>query len=166
MEDNPNNVNLSSLLRQRIIVLRGEITDKSAQLVIAQLLFLNREDSQARIQLYIKPSYGKIYLLKAIQDTVRQTIAPISTIAFEYTNSFSTAILTEGDKGMRYARPHSEIELYQPEDLPQILRDDLIKTYVRRTHQDYDTIKPDIDARLLLSPQDAIEYGLIDSIID
>ena len=166
MGNTQGNVNNSSLLRQRIVILSGEVTEESATQNIAELLFLSREDSQARIQLYIKPFFGPIYLLKAIHGAIKEISAPVSTIAFEYTTSFSTVILTEGENGMRYALPGTRIQLYQTQELPEILREELITTYMRHANKDYSTIEHDLDQNLVFTPQQAIDYGLIDGILN
>ena len=104
----------SLLLQNRIIFLGTPITDQVANVIVAQLLFLDREDPEKDIQLYINSPGGQIYAGMAIYDTMQLIRAPISTIAVGVTASFGTLLLTAGAKGKRYALPHATIHMHQP----------------------------------------------------
>ena len=104
----------SLLLKERIILLGTPINDHIANLVVAQLLYLDNEDSSRLIQMYINSPGGTIYSGLAIYDTMQQVRAPISTTAVGVTASFGTVLLAAGTKGQRYALPHATIHLHQP----------------------------------------------------
>src|SRR3972149_6871731 len=104
----------SLLLKERIIFLGTPISDQVANLMVAQLLFLDREDQDKQIQMYINCPGGGIYAGLAIYDTMLKVNAPISTVAVGVTASFGTVLLAAGDKGLRYALPHATIHLHQP----------------------------------------------------
>src|SRR3990170_3148794 len=97
----------SLLLKERIIFLGTPIDDQVANLMVAQLLFLNHEDPDKQIQMYINCPGGAIYAGLAIYDTMQQVSAPISTVAVGVTASFGTVLLAAGAKGLRYALPHA-----------------------------------------------------------
>ena len=104
----------SLLLRERIIFLGTPINDQVSNLIIAQLLYLDREDEDKQIYMYINCPGGGIYSGLAIYDTMQQLSAPISTVAVGVTASFGTVLLAAGTKDMRYALPHATIHLHQP----------------------------------------------------
>ena len=104
----------SLLLKERIIFLGTPINDQVANVIVAQLLFLDREDPEKDIQLYINSPGGQIYAGMAIYDTMQLLRAPVSTIAVGVTASFGTVLLTAGAKGKRYALPHATIHMHQP----------------------------------------------------
>jgi ATP-dependent Clp protease protease subunit len=104
----------SLLLRERIVFLGTPITDQIANLIIAQLLFLDREDPEREISLYIHSPGGIISAGLAIYDTMQLIRAPISTIAVGMAASMATVLLTAGTKGRRFALPHATIHLHQP----------------------------------------------------
>ena len=104
----------SLLLKERIIFLGTPINDQVANVIVAQLLFLDREDPEKDIQLYINSPGGQIYAGLAIYDTMQLIRAPVSTIAVGVTASFGTVLLTAGAKGKRYALPHATIHMHQP----------------------------------------------------
>src|SRR5512137_2939393 len=104
----------SLLLKERIIFLGTPIDDQVANVIVAQLLFLNREDSERDIQMYINSPGGVIYSGLAIYDTMQMISNPISTVAVGVTASFGTVLLTAGTKGRRYALPNSTIHMHQP----------------------------------------------------
>ena len=104
----------SLLLKERIIFLGTPINDQVANLIVAQLLFLDREDPDKDIQLYVNSPGGQVYAGMAIYDTMQLLRAPVSTIAVGVTASFGTVLLTAGTKGKRYALPHATIHMHQP----------------------------------------------------
>src|SRR5512136_3435620 len=104
----------SLLLKERIVFLGTPINDQVANVIVAQLLFLDREDPDKDIQLYINSPGGMVYSGMAIYDTMQLVRAPISTIAVGVTASFGTVLLTAGTKGKRYALPHATIHMHQP----------------------------------------------------
>src|SRR5574341_232802 len=104
----------SLLLKERIVFLGTPIDDQIANLIVAQLLYLNHEDPEREIQMYINSPGGVIYAGLAIYDTMQMISNPISTFAVGVTASFGTVLLTAGAKGRRYALPHSTIHMHQP----------------------------------------------------
>src|SRR5260221_1229803 len=104
----------SLLLKERIIFLGTPINDQVANLIVAQLLWLDREDPEREIQMYINSPGGVIYAGLAIYDTMRLIKAPVSTLAVGVTASFGTILLTAGAKGKRYAMPNATIHMHQP----------------------------------------------------
>jgi len=170
----------SLLLRERIIFLGSPIGDQTANLIIAQLLFLEREDPDKDVSLYINSPGGVISAGLAIHDTMRLIKCDISTISVGMTASMGTVILAAGAKGKRYALPHSTIHMHQPiggaqgqaSDVEiaarEILRvQDVIRTILsENTGQSYDKIAQDTDRDYYLTPQQALDYGIIDEILD
>ena len=104
----------SLLLKNRIVFLGTPINDQIANLTVAQLLFLNQEDREAPISMYINSPGGQVYAGLAIYDTMQMITNPISTVAVGVTASFGTVLLTAGTKGQRYALPHATIHIHQP----------------------------------------------------
>ena len=104
----------SLLLKERIIFLGTPIDDQVANVIVAQLLFLNREDPEKTIHMYINSPGGQIYSGLAIYDTMKMISNPISTYAIGFSASFGTVILAAGTKGQRYALPHATIHMHQP----------------------------------------------------
>lgn len=170
----------SLLLRERIIFLGSPIGDQTANLIIAQLLFLEREDPDKDVSLYINSPGGVISAGLAIHDTMRLIKCDISTISVGMTASMGTVILAAGAKGKRYALPHSTIHMHQPiggaqgqaSDVEiaarEILRvQDVIRTILsENTGQTYDKIAQDTDRDYYLTPQQALDYGIIDEILN
>jgi ATP-dependent Clp protease protease subunit len=169
----------SLLLRERIIFLGTEINSMTADLIIAQLLYLDREDPDKDISLYIHSPGGHISAGLAIYDTMQLIRPNISTICIGMTASFGTVLLTAGTKGKRFALPNSTIHMHQPlggaqgqaSDIAiqaqEILRlkDLLINILVNHTKQSSEKIAHDTDRDFFLNPQQAVEYGLIDEIL-
>lgn len=169
----------SLLLKERIVMLGTPVTSQSANLIVAQLLFLDREDSEKAIQLYINSPGGEIYAGLGIYDTMQAINAPVSTVAVGVAASFGTIILTAGEKGRRYALPNATIHLHQPlggaegqaSDIViranEILRqkDLLYEILVKHTGQDIDRITHDADRDVYFTAERAIEYGIIDKIL-
>ncbi len=169
----------SLLLKGRIIMLGSEINEPTANLTIAQLLYLNREDTKQPIQLYVSSPGGEVYPGLGIYDTMQQISAPVNTVAVGRTASFGTVILAAGTKGMRHALPHATIHMHQPSagtqgqvtDMMihvnefQRLKADLIDIFVLHTGQDREVIERDTDRDIFMNAAQAVEYGLIDSVL-
>jgi ATP-dependent Clp protease protease subunit len=170
----------SLLLKERIIFLGTPIDDQVANVIVAQLLFLNREDSEREIQMYINSPGGVIYSGLAIYDTMQMISNPISTVAVGVTASFGTVLLTAGTKGRRYALPNATIHMHQPlggaqgqaTDIEiqtkQILR---LRTLLndimaKHTGKPVEVIKQDTERDYYLDAQQAVEYGLVDQVLE
>ncbi|HEX2620281.1 MAG TPA: ATP-dependent Clp protease proteolytic subunit, partial [Phototrophicaceae bacterium] len=104
----------SLLLKERLVMLGTQVNQQSASLLIAQMLYLSREDPEKPIQMYISSPGGEVYPGLAIYDTMQQVSCPISTTAVGMTASFGTVILAGGTSGMRYALPSATIHMHQP----------------------------------------------------
>ena len=169
----------SLLLKERIIFLGTPINDQIANLIVAQLLFLDREDPEKDIQFYINSPGGQITSGMAIYDTMQLVHAPISTIAVGMAASMAAVLLCGGAKGKRFALPNSRILIHQPMggvqgqatdidiQAKEILRmRDLVNTILtKHTGQKLERVKKDTDRDFFMSPEEAKEYGLIDKII-
>jgi len=169
----------SRLLKDRIIFLGTAINDQVANAVVAQLLFLEKEDPNKNIVMYINSPGGSIYAGLAIIDTMNYIKAPVNTVAIGTAASMGTLILINGEKGKRFALENSTIHMHQPlggaegqaSDIAitakEILRlKDLIKVMIsKKTGQKEDKIEKDMDRDYFLTAKDAKEYGLIDKII-
>lgn len=169
----------SLLLKERIVMLGTDVNDQSANLLVAQLLFLDREDSESPIRLYIQSPGGQVYSGLAIYDAMQQVSAPVSTAAIGWTASFGTVILAAGAKGMRYALPNATIHMHQPHgggqgqasDLVIMaketlrLKEKLLDIFVKHTGQSRETIERDIDRDIFLDPEQAVKYGLVDEVL-
>lgn len=170
----------SLLLKERIIFLGTPIDDQVANVIVAQMLFLNREDSEREIQMYINSPGGVIYSGLAIYDTMQMISNPISTVAVGVTASFGTVLLTAGTKGKRYALPNATIHMHQPlggaqgqaTDIEiqtkQILR---LRTLLndimaKHTGKPVDVIKQDTERDFYLDAQQAVDYGLVDQVLE
>ncbi len=169
----------SLLLRERIVFVGMPINDQIANLVVAELLFLNREDPDKEIQMYINCPGGIVYAGMAIYDTMQQISAPISTVAVGFTASFGTILLTAGTEGRRYALPNATIHMHQPlggaqgqaSDI-EIQAKEIIRLRERinvilsqHTGQPVDKIAEDTDRDIFLTAEQAVEYGLIDGVL-
>jgi len=169
----------SLLLRERIIFLGMPINDQVANVVIAQLLFLEREDPDKDISLYIHCPGGIISSGLAIYDTMQLIRSDVSTICVGLAASMGTVLLCAGTKGKRYALPHSTIHLHQAAGGAQgqaadieiaareIMRiQELIRNIlVTHTGQSLEKIIHDSDRDFYLNPQQAVEYGIVDEIL-
>jgi len=170
----------SLLLKERIIFVGTAIDDQVANVIVAQLLFLSREDSEKEIQMYINSPGGVIYSGLAIYDTMQMISNPISTVAVGVTASFGTVLLTAGSKGRRYALPNATIHMHQPlggaqgqaTDIEiqtkQILRlrnllNDIMS---KHTGKPVDVIKQDTERDFYLDAMQAVEYGLVDQVLE
>ena len=169
----------SLLLKERIVFLGTPIDDQVANLIVAQLLFLNHEDPEREINMYINSPGGIVYAGFAIYDTMRMISNPISTVAVGVTASFGTVLLTAGTKGRRYALPHATIHMHQPlggaqgqaTDIEiaarQILRQKGILNDIlsKHTGQPLEVIERDTDRDFYLDAKGAVEYGLVDEVL-
>lgn len=170
----------SLLLRDRIVLLGTPINDQIANLTVAQLLYLDREDQDRQINMYINSPGGVVYSGLAIYDTMQQITAPVSTTAVGLTASFGTVLLTAGETSMRYALPNATVHMHQPLGGAQgqasdiviqaneimRLKDRLIDIFVKHTGRDREVIERDTDRDIYLSASQAVEYGLIDSVLE
>ncbi len=170
----------SLLLKNRIVFLGSPIDDQVANLVVAQLLYLSREDPESGIQMYINSPGGQVYAGMAIFDTMRMIPNKISTVAVGVAASFGTVLLAAGEKGQRYALPHATIHMHQPlggaqgqaSDIEiqakEILRikERLNEILSDATGQDIETIIRDTERDFYMSAQQAVEYGLVDKVLE
>jgi ATP-dependent Clp protease protease subunit len=169
----------SLLLQNRIIFLGTPINDQVANVIVAQLLFLDREDPEKDIQIYINSPGGQIYAGMAIYDTMQLVRAPVSTIAVGVTASFGTLLLTAGHKGKRYALPHATIHMHQPLGGAQgqateieiqareilRLREDLNGIMAHHTGQPIERIAEDTERDRYMTAEQAKDYGLVDEVL-
>ena len=169
----------SRLLKERIIMLSGEVTDASAQLIVAQLLFLDSEDPDKDISLYINSPGGSVTAGMAIYDTMQLINADVSTICVGMAASMGAFLLSCGAKGKRYALPNSEIMIHQPlggyqgqvTDIEihanRMLRvkEVLNKTLSENTGKPLEVIQRDTERDNFMGAEEAKEYGLVDEII-
>jgi ATP-dependent Clp protease protease subunit len=169
----------SMLLKERIIFLGTPINDQVANAIVAQLLFLDREDPEREIQMFIHSPGGSVYAGMAIIDTMRLIRAPISTTAVGFTASFGTVVLAAGTKSRRYTLPNATIHMHQPlggaegqaTDIAihakEILRlREKINSFLAEcTGQSLDKIAQDTDRDFFLDAQGAVDYGLADQVL-
>ncbi len=169
----------SLLLRERIIFLGAGIDDQVANLIIAQLLYLEREDPEKDINLYIHSPGGQITAGLAIYDTMQLVRPDVATYAVGMTASMGTILLCSGAPGKRYAMPNSTVHMHQAlggargqaADIEiqarEILREnDIIRgILVKHSGQDDERIRRDFDRDFYMNPQQAKEYGLVDEIL-
>ena len=169
----------SLLLKERIIFLGTPIADQVANLIVAQLLYLAREDPEKDIMLYINSPGGVTTSGFAIMDTMEHIPCDVSTICVGMCASMGTVLLTAGEKGKRFALPNSTIHMHQPlggaqgqaTDIAiaaqEILRvKDRIKQLIAdKTGQPEDRVAEDMDRDFYLTPAQAVEYGLIDEVL-
>jgi len=169
----------SLLLRERIIILGTPINDQVANLVVAQLLFLEREDPDKDISLYIHSPGGVISAGLAIYDTMQLIRPAVSTICMGMAASMATVLLCAGNKGKRFALPNSTIHMHQAiggaqgqaSDIEIAAREimrmqDIVRHIIsKHTGQPLEKITHDTDRDFYLNPQQAVEYGLIDEIL-
>ncbi len=169
----------SLLLKERIIFLGTPIDDQVANLVVAQLLFLNREDPERPIHMYINSPGGHIYAGLAIYDTMQMISNPVSTFAVGFSASFGTVLLAAGTKGQRYALPHATIHMHQPLGGAQgqatdieihareilRLRQRLNEIMAERTGQSMEVIQRDTERDFFMDAKQALDYGLVDQVL-
>ena len=169
----------SRLLKDRIIFLGEEVTDVSANIVVAQLLFLESEDPGKDIHLYINSPGGSVTAGMAIYDTMQYIKCDVSTMCLGMAASMGAFLLSGGAKGKRYALPNAEIMIHQPSGGAQgqateisIASEHILKTKKKlneilaaNTGKPYDVIAADTERDNWMTAQDAMNYGLIDSVI-
>lgn len=169
----------SRLLKDRIIILGDEVNDTTASLIVAQLIFLEAEDPDKDIQLYINSPGGSITAGMAIYDTMQYIKPDVSTICIGMAASMGAFLLSSGAKGKRFALPNSEIMIHQPLSGMQgqasdikihaerilKIKDKLNKILSENTSKPLDIIEKDCDRDNFMSAEEAKAYGLIDDII-
>lgn len=169
----------SLLLKERIVFLGTPITDQVANVIVAQMLYLDGQDPDRLIRMYINSPGGQIYAGLAIYDTMQQLSAPVSTVAVGVTASFGTVLLAAGTKGHRYALPHATIHLHQPHggtqgqatdieiQAKEILRqrEKLNSILVTHTGQPLEVIERDVERDFYMDSDSAKDYGLIDDVL-
>jgi ATP-dependent Clp protease, protease subunit len=169
----------SLLLRNRIVLLGTPINDQVANLTVAQLLYLQQEDPDRQINMYINSPGGVVYAGLAIYDAMQQISSPVSTVAIGLTASFGTVLLTAGEHGVRYALPNATIHMHQPLGGAQgqasdiviqaneimRLKDMLNNIFVKHTGQERDVLERDTDRDIYFTPEQGVKYGLIDSVL-
>ncbi|HID07346.1 MAG TPA: ATP-dependent Clp protease proteolytic subunit, partial [Armatimonadetes bacterium] len=169
----------SRLLRSRIVFLGGEITDHVANVIIAQLLFLEKEDDEAPIDLYINSAGGSVTAGLAIYDAMQFVRPDVATYCIGQAASMAAVLLAAGAKGKRYALPHSRIMIHQPwggisgqavdveiyareiGKIRQVINEILCEC----TGQPLERIERDTDRNFFMSAQEACEYGLVDHVL-
>lgn len=170
----------SRLLKDRIIFVGTPIESQMANTIVAQLLLLDSQNPDQEIQMYINCPGGEVYAGLAIYDTMRYIKAPVSTICVGIAMSMGSVLLMAGDKGKRMALPNSRIMIHQGSagfrgNTPDLevqakevlrLRDTLIDIYHRHTNLPHEKLMRDMERDYFMSPQEAKQYGLIDSVIE
>lgn len=169
----------SRLLDERIIMLDGEVTDETASLVTAQLLYLEAQDPDKDIQLYVNSPGGSVSAGLGIIDTMNLVKPDVATIGCGMSASMGAVILASGAKGKRYVLPHGEVMIHQPLGGAQGQATDILISakHIERTRttlsqmladatgQPIDKVREDTERDNYLSAQEAVEYGLVDAII-
>lgn len=170
----------SRLLKDRIIFISGEIDDITANLVVAQLLFLEAENPDKDINIYINSPGGSITAGMAIFDTMEYIKPDVSTICVGMAASMGAFLLAAGAKGKRFALPNAEVMIHQPlggargqasdikiqADRILKMRQDLNRILSEKTGKPYEQIEKDTDRDYFMTAQEAAEYGLIDKVFD
>jgi ATP-dependent Clp protease protease subunit len=170
----------SLLLKERIVYLGTPINDQVANSIVAQLLFLDREDNEKDIQLFINSPGGQVYSGMAIYDTMQMISAPVATFAVGLTASFGTLLLLAGAKGKRFALPNATIHMHQPlggaqgqaSDIEiqarEILRlkKTLNEIIVRHTNMDEELVLKNTDRDVYLTASQAKDLGIVDVVTD
>ncbi|GAA5533477.1 ATP-dependent Clp protease protease subunit [Deinococcus metallilatus] len=170
----------SRLLKDRIIFVGTPIESQMANTIVAQLLLLDSQNPEQEIQMYINCPGGEVYAGLAIYDTMRYIKAPVSTICVGIAMSMGSVLLMAGDKGKRLALPNSRIMIHQGSagfrgNTPDLevqakevlrLRDTLIDIYHRHTDLPHEKLLRDMERDYFMSPHEALQYGLIDSVIE
>jgi len=170
----------SRLLKDRIVFLGEEVTDISANLIVAQLLFLESEDANKDIHLYINSPGGSVVAGMAIYDTMQYIKCDVSTICMGMAASMGAFLLAGGKKGKRYALPNSEIMIHQPSGGArgqateiQIAAEQILKSKKKlnemlsaNTGKPLEVIERDTERDFYMSAKEALEYGIIDNVIE
>ncbi len=169
----------SRLLRERIIFLGTDVSDASANLIVAQMLYLESDDPEKDIFLYINSPGGSVYSGMAIYDTMQHIQPDVSTICVGLAASMGAFLLASGAKGKRMALPHARIMIHQPLGGAQgqatdieiqakeilYIKDNLNQLLVDHTGQPLERIEEDTDRDFFMSPEEAREYGLVDKVV-
>jgi ATP-dependent Clp protease, protease subunit len=169
----------SMLLKERIIMLFTAINDQVANAIIAQLLYLDREDPDKDINMYIQSPGGQVTSGLAIYDTMQLVHSPVSTICVGMAASMGTVLLCAGTKGKRFALPHATVHIHQAlggtqgqvadiliEAKELVRLNDLLKGLLsKHTGQPLDKITHDLDRDFFMDAEQAVEYGLIDEVL-
>ena len=170
----------SRLLKDRIIFLSGEINTEMANAIIAQLLFLNAQDKEKDITMYINSPGGQVTAGLGIYDTMNHISCDVATVCIGMAASMGAFLLASGTKGKRYALPNAEIMIHQPlggargqaTDI-QIVAENILKIkkklatiLAKNTGQDYDKVIADTERDNYLDASEAKEYGLVDSVLE
>ena len=169
----------SRLLRERIIFLGTDVNDQVADSLVAQMLFLEADDPEKDIQLYINSPGGSVTAGLAIYDTMQQVSPDVVTICYGLAASMGAFLLSGGTKGKRLALPNSRIMIHQPLGGAQgqaveieiqakeilYLKETLNTLLAEHTGQNFEKISEDTDRDHFLSPEEAVEYGLIDKVV-
>jgi ATP-dependent Clp protease protease subunit len=170
----------SRLLRDRIVFLGGELDETVANLIIAQLLHLEGEDMDRPVNLYINSPGGDMTALFAVYDAMQFLGPPIHTVCVGQAASAAAVLLAAGEAGQRAALPNARILIHQPHGGAQgqsvdmeiavremvTMRERMVDVLTERTGQPRDRIRADIDRDFILRGQDAVDYGLVDEIIE
>jgi len=170
----------SRLLMDRIVFLGSAIDDNVANIIVAQLLFLDAEDPERDIYMYINSPGGGVYAGMAIYDTMQHLRAPVSTFCVGMCASMGAVLLTAGAKGKRNALPNSRIMIHQPSSGAQgtaadidiaakeilYIREKLNGILARHTGQPLERVAEDVDRDRFLSPQEAMDYGIIVHVLE
>jgi len=169
----------SRLLKERIIFLGGPVTDEIANSIIAQMIFLNHQDSNKEIKLYLNTPGGSVTAGMAIYDTMQYVDAPVSTICVGIAGSMGAVLLSAGEDGKRLTLPNSEVLLHQvmggakgqavdveitAQHIMKI-KDRLNKIIAKHTNQDLKKVEEDTDRDFWLDAKEAKDYGIVDKII-
>ena len=169
----------SLLLKERIIFLGTPIVDQVANNVIAQLLYLDREDPERDISLYINSPGGSITSLFAIYDTIQYIQPDVSTVCMGMAASAAAVILAGGTRGKRFALPHARVMLHQPQGgasgqaadieiqarLILQMREQLNRILAKHTGQEYEKVAEDTDRDFWMRANEAVDYGIVDDIL-
>ncbi len=169
----------SRLLRERIVFIAGEINDHTATLVTAQLLFLEAEDPDKEVYLYVNSPGGAVTSGMAIYDTMQYIRPPVSTLCIGQAASMGAILLAAGSKGQRYVLPHSRVMVHQPMGGAQgqatdidihareilRVREELNEILAKHTGQELDKIIESTDRDRFLSAAEAVEFGIVDEVI-
>ena len=169
----------SRLLKERVIFLVGEVTEQSANLIVAQLLFLESEDPDKDISLYINSPGGSVYAGMAVYDTMQFVKPDVATLCTGLAASMGSFLLAAGARGKRYALPNARIMIHQPHGGSQGVAADIaiqanevlyqrhrLNTLLaERTGQSVETIARDSDRDHFMSAHQGVEYGLVDSVL-
>ncbi|KAJ2664817.1 hypothetical protein IW148_001862 [Coemansia sp. RSA 1199] len=170
----------SRLLKERIIMLNGPVNDSQSSLIIAQLLFLEAEDPDKPVSMYINSPGGSVTSGMAIYDTMQYVQCPISTLCTGQACSMGSLLLAAGAKGQRFALPNSSIMVHQPSggaegqasDIAiharEILktRERLNRIYAKHTGQSVDVIERAMERDNFMTPEEALAFGLIDRVLE